>query len=71
MNAGPSLLMSALAMTVIVGALLGTLRGRDYDVTYLGYNADGRIGRLDAFARAHSPSNRHAICTDRRDDVCG
>ena len=27
-------------------ALLGTLRGRDYDVVYLGYNADGRIGRL-------------------------
>ncbi|MFM5894931.1 MAG: hypothetical protein ACKOQM_10965, partial [Novosphingobium sp.] len=27
-------------------ALLGTLRGRDYDVVYLGYNADGRLGRL-------------------------
>jgi hypothetical protein len=27
-------------------ALLGTLRGRDYDVVYLGYSADGRIGRL-------------------------
>lgn len=28
-------------------ALLGNLRGRDYDVVYLGYNADGRIGRLN------------------------
>jgi len=28
-------------------ALLGTLRGRDYDVVYLGYNADGRIGRIN------------------------
>ncbi|MBL4870977.1 MAG: hypothetical protein JKX72_08490 [Robiginitomaculum sp.] len=26
-------------------ALLGNLRGRDYDVVYLGYNADGRFGR--------------------------
>ncbi|EPR18637.1 hypothetical protein M527_12210 [Sphingobium indicum IP26] len=28
-------------------ALLGDLRGREYDVVYLGYNADGRIGRLN------------------------
>lgn len=28
-------------------ALLGTLRGRDYDVVYLGYNADGRVGRIN------------------------
>ena len=28
-------------------ALLGDLRGRDYDVTYLGYSADGRIGRIN------------------------
>ncbi|WP_293858558.1 hypothetical protein [Sphingomonas sp. SCN 67-18] len=28
-------------------ALLGDLRGRDYDVTYLGYGADGRIGRMN------------------------
>jgi hypothetical protein len=31
-------------------ALLGDLRGRDYDVVYLGYNADGRIGRLNLTA---------------------
>ena len=34
-------------------ALLGTLRGRDYDVVYLGYNADGRIGRINLTASAY------------------
>jgi len=28
-------------------ALLGQLRGHDYDVVYLGYNNDGRIGRIN------------------------
>lgn len=28
-------------------ALIGDLRGRDYDVLYLGYNVDGRIGRIN------------------------
>lgn len=28
-------------------ALIGDLRGREYDVLYLGYNADGRIGRIN------------------------
>lgn len=28
-------------------ALLGDLRGRDYDVFYLGYNVDGRVGRVN------------------------
>ena len=31
-------------------ALLGDLRGREYDVTYLGYSADGRIGRINLTA---------------------
>lgn len=30
--------------------LIGNLRPRDYDVLYLGYNADGRIGRLNLTA---------------------
>ena len=34
-------------------ALLGTLRGRDYDVVYLGYNADGRVGRINVTASAY------------------
>jgi len=28
-------------------ALIGNLRGRDYDVLYLGYNTDGRFGRFN------------------------
>jgi hypothetical protein len=35
-------------------ALLGDLRGHDYDVAYLGYNADGRIGRLNLTASAYA-----------------
>ncbi|PKP99903.1 MAG: hypothetical protein CVT74_06245, partial [Alphaproteobacteria bacterium HGW-Alphaproteobacteria-13] len=31
-------------------ALIGDLRGREYDVTYLGYSADGRIGRINLSA---------------------
>ena len=34
-------------------ALLGDLRGRDYDVFYLGYNADGRVGRINITASAY------------------
>lgn len=32
-------------------ALLGDLRGRNYDVVYLGYAADGRIGRINVTAQ--------------------
>ncbi|MEQ1548836.1 MAG: hypothetical protein ABL918_09355, partial [Chakrabartia sp.] len=35
-------------------ALLGDLRGRNYDVVYLGYNADGRIGRVNVTASAYA-----------------
>ncbi|MCB2088213.1 MAG: hypothetical protein R3E18_06595 [Sphingomonadaceae bacterium] len=35
-------------------ALLGDLRGRDYDVVYLGYNADGRVGRINVTASAYA-----------------
>ncbi|MDP8994562.1 MAG: hypothetical protein M3N07_06230 [Pseudomonadota bacterium] len=34
-------------------ALIGDLRGRSYDVFYLGYSADGRIGRLNLSASAY------------------
>lgn len=34
-------------------ALLGSLRGRNYDVGYIGYNADGRIGRFNLTASAY------------------
>lgn len=33
--------------------LLGTLRGREYDALYVGYNADGRIGRINITASAY------------------
>jgi len=49
-------------------ALVGTLRGRAYDVVYLGYNADGHIGRLNlTLSATHATgSNRGNIFTDRR-----
>lgn len=49
-------------------ALLGSLRGRDYDVTYLGYNADGRVGRVNLTASAFYAfgENRNSILTDRK-----
>jgi hypothetical protein len=48
-------------------ALLGTLRGRDYDVVYLGYNADGRIGRINLTASAYAAlgKDRNSFFTDR------
>jgi hypothetical protein len=49
-------------------ALIGNLRGRNYDVTYLGYNADGRIGRVNLTASAFLAlgSDRNSIFTDRK-----
>ena len=48
-------------------ALLGTLRGRNYDVAYLGYNADGRIGRINVTASAYWAlgQDRNNFFTDR------
>ncbi len=52
-------------------ALLGTLRGRDYDVVYLGYNADGRIGRINVTASAYWAlgEDRNNFFTDRPADI--
>ncbi|MDE8651658.1 hypothetical protein [Novosphingobium album (ex Liu et al. 2023)] len=52
-------------------ALLGTLRGRDYDVVYLGYNADGRIGRLNLTASAYAAlgQDRNSFFTDEKADI--
>ncbi len=52
-------------------ALLGTLRGRDYDVVYLGYNADGRIGRINLTASAYAAlgEDRTSFFTDREADI--
>jgi hypothetical protein len=52
-------------------ALLGTLRGREYDVVYLGYNADGRVGRLNLTASAYAAlgEDRNSFFTDRKADI--
>ncbi len=52
-------------------ALLGTLRGRNYDVVYLGYSADGKLGRLNLTASAYGAlgSDRNSFFTGRRADI--
>ncbi|HYD23413.1 MAG TPA: hypothetical protein VEB68_01345 [Croceibacterium sp.] len=52
-------------------ALFGTLRGREYDVVYLGYNADGRIGRINLTASAYAAlgEDRNSFFTDREADI--
>ena len=48
-------------------ALLGTLRGRDYDAVYLGYNMDGRIGRVNLTGSFYWAlgEDRNSFFTDR------
>jgi hypothetical protein len=52
-------------------ALLGDLRGRDYDVVYLGYNADGRIGRINLTASFYGAlgQDRNSFFTNRKADI--
>ncbi len=52
-------------------ALLGSLRGRDYDVFYLGYNVDGRIGRINVTGSAYWAlgEDRNNFFTDRPADI--
>lgn len=52
-------------------ALLGTLRGREYDVFYLGYNVDGRIGRINITGSAYWAlgEDRNNFFTDRPADI--
>lgn len=52
-------------------ALLGTLRGREYDVVYLGYNADGRIGRVNLTGSFYWAlgEDRNSFFTDRQTDI--
>ena len=49
-------------------ALLGNLRARNYDVVYLGYAADGRIGRVNLSAQAYGAfgSDRDNIFTGKK-----
>ncbi len=48
-------------------ALLGTLRGREYDVVYLGYNMDGRVGRINLTGSFYWAlgEDRNSFFTDR------
>lgn len=48
-------------------ALIGSLRGRDYDVVYLGYGVDGRIGRINLTGMAYWAlgEDRNSFFTDR------
>lgn len=48
-------------------ALLGDLRGREYDVVYLGYNADGRIGRMNLTASLYGALGRTGTASSPRD----
>ncbi len=52
-------------------ALLGSLRGRNYDVLYLGYNADGRIGRFNVSASTYLAlgEDRNSFFTDEPADI--
>jgi hypothetical protein len=48
-------------------SLLGDLRPRNYDVVYIGYNADGRIGRVNLTASAYGAfgEDRYSFFTSR------
>ena len=52
-------------------ALIGNLRARNYDVVYLGYAADGRIGKVNLSAQAYYAfgSDRDNIFTSRNADI--
>ena len=52
-------------------ALLGTLRGREYDVVYLGYNVDGRVGRVNLTGSLYWAlgEDRNSFFTDRPADI--
>ncbi|MFM7378472.1 MAG: hypothetical protein ACKO1O_10165 [Erythrobacter sp.] len=52
-------------------ALLGTLRGREYDAFYLGYNLDGRVGRVNLTGSFYWAlgEDRNSFLTDRPADI--
>lgn len=52
-------------------ALLGSLRGRDYDVLYLGYNLDGHLGRVNLTGSFYWAlgEDRNSFFTDRPADI--
>ena len=52
-------------------ALIGNLRSRNYDVLYVGYAADGRIGRMNLSAQAYGAfgSDRNNIFTGKKAQI--
>ncbi len=48
-------------------ALIGDLRGRDYDIAYVGYNGDGHFGRVNLSVSAYAAlgQDRNSIFTGR------
>ena len=52
-------------------ALIGDLRSRNYDVFYVGYNADGHIGRVNLSASAYGAFgwDRNSIFTGREGHI--
>ena len=52
-------------------ALLGDLRGRDYDVVYLGYAVDGRIGRINLTGQLYGAlgEDRNSFFTSQPADI--
>ncbi|MCI5045453.1 MAG: hypothetical protein MRY72_12210, partial [Aquisalinus sp.] len=52
-------------------ALLGSLRGRDYDAVYLGYNMDGRWKRMNWTSSVYYAlgENRNSIFTNQPADI--
>jgi hypothetical protein len=55
----------------VIPALIGSDKARDYDVVYLGYNADGHIGRFNLTASAYGAlgQDRNNIFTGRPADI--
>ena len=51
----------------VIPAIIGNDRARDYDVVYLGYNADGHIGRLNLTASTYLAlgQDRNSIFTGK------
>lgn len=52
-------------------ALLGNLRGRDYDIGYIGLSGDGRIGRINLTHSLYAAlgEDRNSIFTDKKAEV--
>ncbi|MGQ2936072.1 MAG: hypothetical protein ACT6QT_01360 [Sphingopyxis sp.] len=52
-------------------ALLGDLRGREYDVVYLGYSADGRVGRINVTASFYAAlgEDRNSFFTSKPAEI--